>query len=241
MMASPPPTLTTIPREIRDQIWEYLFIKTWGQDPAASKTVWPPHYPLMKAAIYLVNSQLNQEHNENLRKRDKRRNPHICTDGLSSLVIKGHDYRYQLSYPSLVVYEVEVYRFHPVGVNSVLTMMMFVAYQMRKQTVHRHRRMVMSVNACEDGMYLDRTIKNKRSIANASADVDAWGLYYGNLHLEINVMELSLTRVEGTLRDTFDFEKRVTLALGALRELPEGDNTDCDPEQVPYSHRRVLY
>ena len=64
----------------------------------------------MKAAIYLVNHQLNQEHNENLRKRDKRLNMHIGTEDLPSLLEKGFGFRKNLSYPSLVIYTVEISR-----------------------------------------------------------------------------------------------------------------------------------
>ena len=90
--------------------------------------------------------------------------------------------------------------------------------------------MVVSADACRFGMYLDRTIKNKMSITTANADVDVWGPRYGNLYFEIDVMEPSLTALEGSLKDEFDFGKRVRLALGALFELPEGDTTDCGPE-----------
>ena len=84
-MASSSPTLTTIPRE---KIWELLLIKNEEQDPAAQREFWLPEYPVVKAAIYLVNHQLNQEHNENLRKRDKRLNMHIGTKDLPSLLEK---------------------------------------------------------------------------------------------------------------------------------------------------------
>ena len=182
----------------------------------------------MKASIYLVNHQFNHEHNENLRKRDKRLNQSIITGGLPGLVAKGHSYRRQLSYPSLGSYAVIVQQFRPIKVDSVLKIMMFVACQMRKQTIHRHRHMVLSLDAYPYGMYLDRTTKNRMSIANANADVDVWGLHYGILYLEIDVMELSLTTLVGNLKDKFDFEKRVRLALSALHKLPRGDNTDCD-------------
>ena len=69
MMASSPPILT-IPRGIRDKIWELLYIKAEKQDPRPRK-LRINGYPHMKAAIYLVNSQLNQEHKENLLPEDK--------------------------------------------------------------------------------------------------------------------------------------------------------------------------
>ena len=107
---------------------------------------------------------------------------------------------------------------------------MFVAYQMRKQTIHRHQRMIVSVDATKYGMYLGQTIKNGMRTTNDNASATAWKLIHGSLDLEIDVMKLSIKRLEGTLKDEFDFEKRVRLALSALREFPDCDNTDCDLE-----------
>lgn len=195
-------------------------------DPAACRRFWLPDYPFMKAEIYLVNHQLSREHNENMRKRDKRLSLRVRADDLYDLVTRGHGYRKQLSYPSLVTYVVKVMRPRVIKVNCILKMMMFVAYQMRKQTIHRHNRMVMFVDATNYGIHPDRTIKNRRSLNNAS--VVTWRPCYGTLAFEIDVMELSFKRLGGTLKDAFDFEEQVKLALSALREIPEGNTTECD-------------
>ena len=107
---------------------------------------------------------------------------------------------------------------------------MFVAYQMRKQTIHRHQRMIVSVDATKSGMYLGQNIKDGMEVTNGNASATAWNFTYDALDLEIDVMGLSIKTLEETLKDEFDFEKRVRLTLSALREFSDGDNTDCDLE-----------
>lgn len=239
-MASSRPSLVTIPREIRDQIWELLYIKNFEQNPVPRSELLfrNARYPHMKAALYLTSQQLNQEHKGNLLREDKRIERTILVDHKLGLFFGKDMIQAHLQYPSLKSYVVDIAPYGPESIITVLKYAMFVAYAMRRQSLHRHRHMTVYVEARNQGLYLDER-KRKRKRNDDAAKQSSNDIFDhveefrqeshpGQLCLKIDVIELSLLEAKGNLVEVLEVEKRTKLALNALRDPTEVDEAECD-------------
>ena len=228
-MTSSEPGLLTIPREIRDQIWELQYIKNRNQDPVAQFQSWHS-YPYMRSAIYLTNRQLNEEHKDNLSRTDKRVNKFISGSRLLGLIDKRHLIEKDLTYPSLRIYTLMIFIVLDATIAEILKRMIFLVHHMRKQNVHRHNilRLDVMTNGIHGRIFLGHSLKPRKKSQKLK--------YYGQFYLKVDVFELKVLEYKDKLiapppfdtdaSPALEIDKRAQLALDILRDTTENEGKD---------------
>ena len=231
-MASSAPSLLTIPREIRDQIWELCYIKDSKQDPVTRPHSWDGYsYPHMKSEIYLTNRQLNEEHKDNLSRKDKWVD-RVFSDN-SSFRSESLEKRVQrdLSYPSLESYVLKFRIGQIIPISKTMRLMTFIVYQMRKQNLNCNKILILDVMT--DESHLGSLLRGYSKETG-----NDWSLleYEGWFYLKVDVLQFKVVECRGSLAappwfdrhvtPALEVDKRAQRALDVLRDKTEneGDN-----------------
>ena len=96
--------LLTIPREIRDQIWELLFIKSFKEDPEPFGRAWPH----MKGCIYATNRRFYKKHLECLKSDKKNAELHVYVEYYAQIPEDEILFTRRLSYPRLTLIQLHL-------------------------------------------------------------------------------------------------------------------------------------
>ena len=230
-MASSVPGLLTIPREIRDQIWELQYIKDRQEDPTDG-WIRPNKHPYMKSVIYLTNRQLNEEHKDNLSRNDKRIDKFIDASLNFDMTIHRHVFGRDLTYPSLESYTLRIIITQDIPIATILKRMIFQVYHMRNQTVHRHNIFgldvsTFSIDKCDIGkLFLGKSRKYRKDPQEC----------YGWFYLKVDVFELKILKYTHSLiappgpdkvaSPALKIDKRAQLALDILGDATENEGID---------------
>ena len=141
--------LLTVPQEIRDRIWDLLYIKNSKQDPVI-KTVNraddTSHYPHMKGLIYLVNRQLCDEHGYRLKLKSSQVNQEFIATQYPRFSSTQQMVSRRLTYPGIAKLTLII---QPVFVEasiSVITWIMHYVFLLRKYCPNPEEKTLLEVN-----------------------------------------------------------------------------------------------
>ena len=185
----------------------------------------------MISRIYLTNCQLNEEHKDNLSRKDKRISMFI--DGSFDIESKTDRKKIErnLSYPSLESCVLKFWIEQDTLMADILKRMVFVIYHMRKQDIHRHSNFFFYVNAEEF-----RVIHRYNWIPGNTLSLREYS-YNGRFHLKVDVSKLKVLENRSNLiappfafvtkgQFALEIDKRAQLALNVLRETMKGEEED---------------